>query len=190
MPEPTSPEHQGSHRAKSLVITKQVASGKWQVACGEGWNVYCNLWMARWVYMYKYMCMSPFVDTEYHELAAYSGWFGPSGLVHSRPGQISPGPNQLGIGLIIVENFWWLDLDYTGWFQSGLAHWWTGGIIGRVVGWMDWFSLTAVIEAGFWCALTAASMSCMTSLMYTVLGYFISSLDFAWWFNCNRQHHI
>ena len=59
--------------------------------------------------MYEYMCMRLFVDSVYQYLLAYSGRFSPSGLVPSGPGQFSPGPEKLGIGLIPVQNFLGLD---------------------------------------------------------------------------------
>jgi len=74
--------------------------------------------------------MSLFVDSVYQLLPAYSGRFGPNGLVQSSPGQFSPGPEKLGIGPIPVQTFLGLDLDWTGRFRSGLIHCWTGGIIG------------------------------------------------------------
>jgi len=55
--------------------------------------------------VYEYMCMRQFVDSVYQYLLAYSGQFGPSGQVHRSPGQFSPGPKKLGIGLIPVQNF-------------------------------------------------------------------------------------
>ena len=56
--------HEKPNHTTRLVGGKwAVASGKWQVASGEGWDVYCDLWMARWVYMYENMCMSLFVDS-------------------------------------------------------------------------------------------------------------------------------
>jgi hypothetical protein len=73
--------------------------------------------------------MSLFVDSVYTLLPAYSGRFGPSGLVQSSPGQFSPGPEKLGIGPSPVQKLLGLDWTGLGRTQSGLVHCWTGGII-------------------------------------------------------------
>jgi hypothetical protein len=59
-----------------------------------------------------------------------------------------------------------------------------------IVGCIDQCSLLAVICPSFVCALTAASMSRMTSLNETLLVNFVSNLGFALSFICNRPHHI
>jgi len=52
------------------------------------------------------------------------------GLIHTSPVQSSPGPTELRIGPIPVQNLLGLDWTGLGRTRSGLVHCWTGGIIG------------------------------------------------------------
>jgi len=59
--------------------------------------------------MYESVFMSLYVDEVYQQLPAYSGRFGPNGLVQSSPDQFSPGPEKLGIRPSPVQKFLGLD---------------------------------------------------------------------------------